>query len=153
MISIDAIAAAAGAATPGKWAVNKAGSGDGRGGIAYDEIYVYAPNCGIDDVAIAADIADPLTGEPSEANATHIANCSPETILTMCEAIRALPAALEALENSVPLRHRNEQPSFDEMREKHSRAADALRKALQPFEPNTNTSHLAPPLAGRSEGA
>jgi hypothetical protein len=39
--------------------------------------------------------------------------------------------ALEALENSVPLRHRNEQPPFDELREKHSRAADAIRARLE----------------------
>ncbi len=47
--------------TPGPWEISNAGSGrDGK--LIYDETYVYAPNCGVDDIAIASDIADPLGG-------------------------------------------------------------------------------------------
>lgn len=59
--------------TPGPWVVNTAGTGDSKGRVVIDEIYVYAPESGADDVAVAADIADPLTGLPSEANARLIA--------------------------------------------------------------------------------
>lgn len=65
--------------TPGPWHINTAGSGDGKGNIVIDEIYVYAPESGADDVAVAADIADPLTGKPSEANARLIA-AAPELL-------------------------------------------------------------------------
>ncbi len=56
--------------TPGPWAVNWAGVSHG-GKMVYDEVYVYAPASS--SIAIAADIADPLTNEPSEANARLIA--------------------------------------------------------------------------------
>jgi hypothetical protein len=58
--------------TVGPWAVNWAGSGR-DGVLVYDEVYVYAPACGVEDIAVAADIADPLTGKPSKANALLIA--------------------------------------------------------------------------------
>lgn len=73
--------------TPGPWAVNTAGTGDSKGRIVIDEIYVYAPDSGADDVAIAADIADPLTGQPSEANARLIALAP-----TLLAALRELQA-------------------------------------------------------------
>jgi hypothetical protein len=67
--------------TPGPWAVNWAGSGrDGK--FVYDEVYVYSPACGVEDIAVAADIADPLTGKPSEANARLIA-AAPEMLAAL----------------------------------------------------------------------
>lgn len=64
--------------TPGPWSINTAGRGV-SGKIVVDEIYIYNPAVA-DDVAIAADIIDPETGEPSEANARLIAACDPSTI-------------------------------------------------------------------------
>lgn len=70
--------------TPGPWFVNWAGSGkDGK--FVYDECYVYAPETGVENVAVAADIADPLTGKPSAANARLIA-AAPELL----DALRAI---------------------------------------------------------------
>jgi hypothetical protein len=81
--------------TPGPWAVNWAGSGrDGK--LVYDEVYVYAPECGVEDIAVAADIADPLTGKPSEANARLI-SASPE----MLEALRIADAFCGSLTSDV----------------------------------------------------
>ena len=58
--------------TPGPWHVNWSGTGR-NGELAFDEVYVYAPECGVDDVAVAADIVDPVTGKPSDENARLIA--------------------------------------------------------------------------------
>lgn len=57
--------------TRGPWAVNWAGSGK-NGQLVYDEVYVYSPACGVEDVAVAAEIVDPLTGKPSVENARLI---------------------------------------------------------------------------------
>ena len=70
--------------TPGPWFVNLAGS-ERNWQFVYDECYVYAPGSGVDDVAVAATIADPLTGKPSEADARLIS---------------AAPELLEALEDA-----------------------------------------------------
>jgi hypothetical protein len=80
---LDRLEAAAKEATPGPWRVNTAGT---NGKI--DEVYVYAPG-DHDDVAIAADIADPATGQMSEANAAFIAACDPTTILRLVRVARA----------------------------------------------------------------
>lgn len=64
--------------TKGPWAVNWAGSGR-NGEFVYDEVYVYAPACGVDDVAVAADIVDPVTGKPSAENGRLIA-AAPELL-------------------------------------------------------------------------
>lgn len=55
--------------TPGPWIVSHAGSGK-NGVFVIDEVYVTVDGV---DMAIAADIIDPATGEPSEANARLIA--------------------------------------------------------------------------------
>jgi hypothetical protein len=52
--------------------INHAGSGrDGK--FIYDEVYVYSPASGVEDIAIASDIADPLGGD-SMPNARLIAS-------------------------------------------------------------------------------
>ena len=58
--------------TPGPWQINTAGIGAHGGKVEVTEIYVYNPDI-VDDVAIAADIIDPVTCKPSEANARLIA--------------------------------------------------------------------------------
>lgn len=67
--------------TPGPWEVCHGGHG-GPSGFVIDEYYVLNRTVA-DDVAIAADIVDPATQMPSEANARLIA---------------AAPELLEALE-------------------------------------------------------
>ena len=67
--------------TPGPWAVNWAGSGRPGHAIVYDECYVYAPESS-DDVAIASEIIDPLTGQLSDANARLIA-AAPDLLSTL----------------------------------------------------------------------
>ncbi|KAB7765370.1 hypothetical protein [Xanthomonas sp. LMG 12461] len=62
--------------TPGPWLVNTAGVGSSYGGIEVTEFYVYNPKV-VKNVAIAADIVDPKTGQPSEANARLI-SAAPE---------------------------------------------------------------------------
>lgn len=80
--------------TPGPWSINTAGVGV-NGKIVVNEIYVYNPAVA-DDVAIAADIIDPETGEPCEANARLIAACDPDTIRALLSERDALAAALAA---------------------------------------------------------
>lgn len=58
--------------TPGPWHVNTAGSAKRGEPFKVTEIYVYAPNTQ-DDTAICADVIDPVTQEPCEANASLIA--------------------------------------------------------------------------------
>lgn len=58
--------------TPGPWKINTAGSAKAGEPFKITEIYVYAPNTQ-DDTAVCADIIDPVTQEPSEANALLIA--------------------------------------------------------------------------------
>ena len=77
--------------TPGPWAINHAGSGrDGK--FIYDEVYVYAPSSGVEDIAVASDIADPLGGD-SMPNARLIA-AAPELL----EALISLLESFEAME-------------------------------------------------------
>jgi len=64
--------------TPGPWKVNSAGSAKAGQPFAITEIYVYAPHVQ-DDTAICADIIDPVTQAPSEANARLIA-AAPEML-------------------------------------------------------------------------
>jgi hypothetical protein len=90
------------AATGGPWAFNHAGSG--RGGVlVYDEVFVYSPAFGVEGVAIAADIADPLTGKMCAKNAAYIAAANPTTMLKLIAAVRAAQAALHAFSNDNPL--------------------------------------------------
>jgi len=58
--------------TPGPWVTNTAGSAKRGEPFKIAEIYVYAPDTQ-DDTAICADVIDPVTQEPSEANAALIA--------------------------------------------------------------------------------
>jgi hypothetical protein len=58
--------------TPGPWVINTAGSAKAGQPFKVTEIYVYAPDTQ-DDVAICADVIDPVTQAPSEANARLIA--------------------------------------------------------------------------------
>ena len=64
--------------TPGPWFTNTAGSAKRGEPFKITEIYVYAPYTQ-DDTAICADVIDPVTQEPSEANARLIA-ASPELL-------------------------------------------------------------------------
>jgi len=58
--------------TKGPWVINTAGSAKRGEPLKITEIYVYAPDTQ-DDTAICADVIDPVTQEPSEANAKLIA--------------------------------------------------------------------------------
>ena len=78
--------------------------------MIYDEIYVYAPDCGVDDIAIASDIADPLGGD-GMANAQLIA---------------AAPELLEALQDAIKLANFEGHP----YRGWHGKARDAIAKAI-----------------------
>jgi len=64
--------------TPSPWAVNFAGGAKSGQPFKITEIYVYAPATQ-DDTAICADIIDPVTQEPSEANA-HLIAAAPELL-------------------------------------------------------------------------
>jgi hypothetical protein len=57
--------------TPGPWFTNTAGSTKAGQPFSITEIYVYAPETQ-DDTAICGDVIDPITQEPSEANASLI---------------------------------------------------------------------------------
>ena len=57
--------------TPGPWVINTAGSAKRGEAFQITEIYVYAPDTQ-GDTAICADVIDPVTQEPSEANARLI---------------------------------------------------------------------------------
>lgn len=57
--------------TKGPIELSSAGHGS-KGGIVLDEYFVRVPG---DDVALAADIVDPATGKPSEANARRLVAC------------------------------------------------------------------------------
>jgi hypothetical protein len=75
--------------TPGPWRVNTAGtSSPWPENYKVTEVYVYAPDTQ-DDVAVCADIVDPLTQEPSEANARLIA-AAPEMLANLREAAATL---------------------------------------------------------------
>ena len=63
--------------------INTAGSAKAGQPFAITEIYVYAPNTQ-DDTAICADIIDPVTQEPSEANARLIA-VAPDLLALLVE--------------------------------------------------------------------
>ena len=81
--------------TPGPWSINTASVGV-NGKIVVNEIYVYNPAVA-DDVAIAADIIDPETGELCEANARLIAACDPDTIRELLAERDALLDALRQI--------------------------------------------------------
>ena len=74
--------------TPGPWHVNHAGSAKKGEPFKIDEFYVYAPNTQ-DDTAICADVIDPVTQEPNEANARLIA-AAPELLEALVMAREAL---------------------------------------------------------------
>lgn len=71
--------------TPGPWVTNTAGSAKRGEPFKVTEIYVYAPDTQ-DDTAICADVIDPVTQEPSEANA-HLIAAAPE-LLSALEMVR-----------------------------------------------------------------
>lgn len=98
--------------TPGPWVVNTAGSAKAGQPFAITEIYVYAPHVQ-DDTAICADIIDPVTQKPSEANAKLIA---------------AAPELLQALYGCYKVMRSNGVDDCDE----HTAAAAAIVKATQP---------------------
>jgi hypothetical protein len=75
--------------TPGPWEAAHAGQGSFGGKFLITEHFVRRPG---DDVAIAADVIDPESGAPSEANARLIA---------------AAPALLEALQAVIASRDNN----------------------------------------------
>lgn len=91
-MDLDELERVARAATPGPWEFNMAGTGGRDGKLIYNEVYVYAPDCGVDDIAVASDIADPLTGQLSEANAAHIATFDPPTVLKLLAVVEAAKA-------------------------------------------------------------
>lgn len=64
--------------TPGPWRTNTAGCAKRGEPFRITEIYVYAPDTQ-DDTAICAEVIDPITQEPSEANANLIAS-APELL-------------------------------------------------------------------------
>ena len=70
--------------TPGPWHINTAGSAKRGEAFKITELYVYAPLTQ-DDTAICADVIDPVTQEPSEANARLIA-AAPD-LLAACRAL------------------------------------------------------------------
>jgi hypothetical protein len=78
-----------GKATPGPWEAAHASIGLPGGSVAVSEWFVRRPN---DCVAIAADICDPETGIPSEANARLIAS-----VPALRTSHAALAKALEAI--------------------------------------------------------
>ena len=75
--------------TPGPWVTNTAGSAKRGEPFKITEIYVYAPGTQ-DDTAICADVIDPVTQEPSEANARLIA-AAPELLEALQYAISQVP--------------------------------------------------------------
>lgn len=58
--------------TQGLLEVSSAGHGDARGSFVRDEYFVRIAG---DDIALAAEVTDPATGKPSEANARRLAAC------------------------------------------------------------------------------
>ena len=64
--------------TPGPWVFNTAGSAKRGEKFHMTEIYVYAPGTQ-DDTGICGDVIDPVTQEPSEANAMLI-SAAPELL-------------------------------------------------------------------------
>ncbi|HGM6719901.1 TPA: hypothetical protein ACKQC2_000721 [Stenotrophomonas maltophilia] len=81
--------------TPGPWEVSHGGHGSPHG-FVIDEYYVLNRTVA-DDVAIAADIVDPATQMPSEANARLIA-AAPE----MFEALDTIGGLSRALRQGGP---------------------------------------------------
>lgn len=71
--------------TPGPWTINTAGSAKAGQSFKITEIYVYAPNTQ-DDTAICAEIINPVTQEPSEANARLIA-AAPELLEALIDLV------------------------------------------------------------------
>jgi len=73
--------------TPGPWEVAHGGTAK-NGKFEITEYFVRKPD---DDVSIAADIIDPKTGEPSEANARRICQCvnNFDELLGACKELEA----------------------------------------------------------------
>ena len=101
--------------TPGPWHINTAGSASRGKPFKITEIYVYAPDTQ-DDTAICADVIDPVTQEPSEANARLIA---------------AAPDLLEALQTIVKSLSDQDDEGMIEHAEPMIRARAAIQKATK----------------------
>lgn len=101
--------------TPGPWHINTAGSASRGEPFKITEIYVYAPDTQ-DDTAICADVIDPVTQEPSEANARLIA---------------AAPDLLEALQTIVKSLSDQDDEGMIEHAEPMIRARAAIQKATK----------------------
>lgn len=99
--------------TAGPWELCHGGHGSPRG-FVIDEYYVLN-RAVADDVAIAADIVDPATGMPSEANARLIA-AAPSMLHTLIECERVL-ARLDTIRHLDP-----EWPILDEVRAQIAKA-------------------------------
>lgn len=82
--------------TPGPWQINTAGIAAHGGKVEITEIYVYNPGI-VDDVAIAADIIDPVTCKPSEANARLIVS-APDLLEALIAAEKKLCIAEQLLD-------------------------------------------------------
>ncbi|WP_372483800.1 hypothetical protein AB9H29_12180 [Stenotrophomonas sepilia] len=97
--------------TPGPWEVAHGGHGSPHG-FVIDEYYVLNRTVA-DDVAIAADIVDPATQMPSEANARLIA-AAPELLEALVNMVkwhgkREWPTSDFKVENLLPSDHQNEE--------------------------------------------
>lgn len=79
--------------TPAPWEVSHGGHGS-QSGLVIDEYFVLN-RAVADDVAIAADIIDPATGMPSEANARLIA-AAPEMLSALRSGRDVLARAIKA---------------------------------------------------------
>lgn len=82
--------------TPGPWLTNTAGSAKRGEPFKITEIYVYAPETQ-DDTAICADVIDPITQEPSAANATLIA-AAPELLEANIQLVEQVKQLLDQIE-------------------------------------------------------
>jgi hypothetical protein len=95
------------AITPGAWEYAEAGSGQG-GQFVITEWFVRRPE---DDVSIAADIIDPATDAPSQANAALIAEAgtvtnetdrTPAELRDLCRELRAALSEIQARATNHP---------------------------------------------------
>jgi hypothetical protein len=96
-IDLDALEQKALAATRGPWTAVHAGSGC-NGEFTVSEYFVINRDV-CDDVAIASDIIDPITQEPSEANANYIAASAPNVIIELIRRLREAEKEIEELKH------------------------------------------------------